>query len=214
MLFDFAELPPRECYKLAVSTIVPRPIAWTVTLDVEGRANAAPFSFFNVFSDDPVVVGIGVGPRPQGSLKDTAGNVRATGEFVVCLVSEDAQARMNITAADFEHGVDEIQEAGLTALPSARVKPPRIAESPVALECRTFQLVPIGAHTLILGEVLAMHVRDDCVLDPGKHYIDTPKLGLIGRMHGRGWYARTRDLFEVPRISAAEWFARKAERAD
>jgi flavin reductase (DIM6/NTAB) family NADH-FMN oxidoreductase RutF len=212
MLFDFAELPPRECYKLAVSTVVPRPIAWTVTLDAEGRVNAAPFSFFNVFSDDPVVVGIGVGPRPEGSPKDTADNVRATGQFVVCLVSEEAQAKMNVTAADFAHGVDELGEAGLTPLPSARVRPPRIAESPVALECVTFQLIPIGGHTLILGQVLAMHVRDDCVLDADKHYIDTPKLGLVGRMHGRGWYTRTGDLFEVPRVTAAEWMAGKAER--
>jgi flavin reductase (DIM6/NTAB) family NADH-FMN oxidoreductase RutF len=212
MLFDFAQLPPRECYKLAVSTVVPRPIAWTVTQDAEGRVNAAPFSFFNVFSDDPVVVGIGVGPRPEGSLKDTAGNVRATGEFVVCLVSEAAQAGMNVTAADFPHGVDELEEAGLTPVPSAKVKPPRIGESPVALECVTYQLIPIGGHTLILGRVLAMHVRDDCVLDAEKHYIDTPRLGLIGRMHGRGWYARTGDRFEVPRITAAEWAAQKARR--
>jgi flavin reductase (DIM6/NTAB) family NADH-FMN oxidoreductase RutF len=212
MLFDFDRIPPRECYKLAVSTVVPRPIAWAVTRDAEGRVNAAPFSFFNVFSDDPVVVAIGVGPRPEGALKDTAGNVRATGELVVCLVSEEAQAKMNVTAADFPHGVDELAEAGLTPLPSVKVKPPRIAESPVALECVTWQIVPIGAHTLILGRVVAMHVRDDCVLDPEKHYIDTPRLGLIGRMHGRGWYARTSDLFEVPRITAAEWAERKASR--
>jgi flavin reductase (DIM6/NTAB) family NADH-FMN oxidoreductase RutF len=105
--------------------------------------------------------------------------------------------------------VDELVEAGLSALPSAKVAPPRIAESPVALECETFQLVPAGLHTIVLGRVVAMHIRDDCVLDPAKRYVDTPKLGLVGRMHGRGWYARTTDRFEVPRITAAEWEARK-----
>jgi flavin reductase (DIM6/NTAB) family NADH-FMN oxidoreductase RutF len=81
MYFDFANLPVRDRYKLAVSTIVPRPIAWMVTQDLEGRVNAAPYSFFNVFSDTPVVVGIGVGARPEGSLKDTAANVRSSGQF-------------------------------------------------------------------------------------------------------------------------------------
>ena len=105
--------------------------------------------------------------------------------------------------------LDELAEAGLSTLPSAKVKPPRIAESPVALECETFQLIPAGRHTIVLGRVLAMHIRDDCVLDPAKRYVDTPKLGLVGRMHGRGWYVRTTDRFEVKRVTAAEWEARK-----
>ena len=212
MYFDFAQLPARERYKLAVSTVVPRPIAWMVTLDEGARVNAAPFSFFNVFSDDPVVVGIGIGPRPAGSAKDTAANVRARGEFVVCLVSEEVLQGMNVTAADFEPGIGELAQAGLTPLPSIKVAPPRIAESPVALECTTFQLIPIGRHTLVLGEVVAMHVRDECMLDPARHHVDTPALHLVGRMHGRGWYARTTDLVDVPRVTAAEWLAGKAER--
>ena len=209
MFFDFEALPKKERYKLVVSTVVPRPIAWLVTQDAEGRTNAAPYSFFNAFSDDPVVVGFGAGPRPEGALKDTAANIRATGQFVVCLVSEATVQGMNITAADFPPGVDELAEAGLTTSPSAKVKPPRIAESPVALECETFQLIPAGRHTIVLGRVLAMHIRDDCVLDPAKRYVDTPKLGLVGRMHGRGWYARTTDRFEVKRITADEWADRK-----
>src|SRR3712207_1698097 len=142
MLFDFDALPVNDRYKLVVSTVVPRPIAWVVSQDAAGLVNAAPYSFFNAFSDDPVVVGIGCGPRPAGALKDTLANIKATGQFVVCLVSEELARRMNITATDFESGVDELAEAGLTPAPSARVAPPRIAESPVALECETFQLVP------------------------------------------------------------------------
>jgi flavin reductase (DIM6/NTAB) family NADH-FMN oxidoreductase RutF len=209
MYFDFANLPVRDRYKLAVSTIVPRPIAWMVTLDELDRVNAAPFSFFNIFSDDPMVVGIGIGPRPEGSAKDTVANVRARGEFVICLVSEEVLQGMNVTAADFEPGTGELAQAGLTPLPSEKVAPPRIAESPVALECRTFQLIPIGRHTLVLGEVVGMHIRDELMLDPARHYVDTPGLRLVGRMHGRGWYARTTDLVDVPRITAAEWLAGK-----
>ncbi len=211
MLFDFEALPARERYKLLVSTIVPRPIAWVVSQDAEGLVNAAPYSFFNAFADDPAVVCIGCGPRPEGSPKDTLANIRATGQFVVCLVPETALAAMNVTATDFAPGFDELDEAGLTKLASTKVAPPRIAESPVALECETFQLVPVGHHTIVMGKVLAMHVRDDAVLDAAKNYIDTPKLELVGRMHGRGWYTRTTDRVEVERYTAAEWAARKAE---
>jgi flavin reductase (DIM6/NTAB) family NADH-FMN oxidoreductase RutF len=209
MLFDFATVPPREAYKLLVSCVVPRPIAWVVSQDSAGVINAAPFSFFNAFSDNPAVIGFGCGPRPEGASKDTAANIRATGQFVVCLVPESAVHGMNTTAIDFPPGIDELAEAGLSTVASTRVKPPRIAESPVAMECETFQLVPAGRHTIVLGRVLAMHIRDDCMLDPAKFYVDTPKLGLIGRMHGRGWYARTSDRFEVPRLTVAEWEARK-----
>jgi flavin reductase (DIM6/NTAB) family NADH-FMN oxidoreductase RutF len=115
---------------------------------------------------------------------------------------------MTITAIDLPPEVDELAEAKLTPVPSTLVKPPRIAESPVAFECETRQLVPLGGNTLVLGNILAAHVQDDCVLNAEKHYIDTPKLGLIGRMHGGGGYARTTDIINVPRIPLAEWKAR------
>ncbi|MCR0980528.1 flavin reductase family protein [Roseomonas populi] len=206
MLFDFAALQKKDRYKLVVSTIVPRPIAWMVTQDAQGRTNAAPFSFFNVFSNDPVVVGIGVGARGMGGeevadMKDTMDNIRAIGEFTVCLVSEELAEAMNVTGADYPTGVDEIAMAGLTTAPSAKIRPPRIAESPVALECRLWQAIPIGTHNLVLGEVLAVHVRDECMLDVDRLYVDTPKLNLVGRMHGGGWYARTTDRFDMPRVT-------------
>lgn len=210
MLFDFEKIPPQDAYKLVVSTVVPRPIAWVVSQDRAGTVNVAPYSFFNAFSDDPVVVGIGCGPRPEGVAKDTLANIRATGQFVVNLVPFEHVERMNVTAVEFGPEVDELAEAGLTPLPSSRVAPPRIAESPVALECETFQLVPAGRHTIVLGRVLAVHVRDDCVLDAAKCYVDTPRLGLVGRMHGRGWYVRTTDRFELPRMTVAQWEERKA----
>lgn len=203
MFFDFREIPGKECYKLLVSTVTPRPIAWVVSQDAQGVLNAAPFSFFNAFSGD--VVGIGVGHRRPGQAKDTSANIRETLEFVVNLVAEWNAEAMNITGIDFDPNVDELAQAGLTPAPSTRVKPPRIAESPVAMECELMQIVDIGDAGLVLGRVMAMHVRDEFVLDAANNYIDTPNLKLLGRMHGRGWYARTSDLFDMPRISVADW---------
>jgi flavin reductase (DIM6/NTAB) family NADH-FMN oxidoreductase RutF len=206
MLFDFATIPARERYKLMVSTIVPRPIAWIVTQDLHGQLNAAPFSFFNALAGDPPVVGIGIGSHDPVRPKDTRQNIRDTGQFVVNLVSEEAREMMNITAIEFERGVSEPREAGLTTVPSVHVKPPRIAESPVSMECELMQIIEFGPESaLVLGRILAMHVRDDAVSDPVKLHIDTPRLNLIGRMHGAGWYARTSDLFHMDRIPRDAW---------
>jgi flavin reductase (DIM6/NTAB) family NADH-FMN oxidoreductase RutF len=209
MLFDFATIDAANRYKLLVSTVVPRPIAWVVSLDAEGRRNAAPFSFFNAFSQDPPVVCIGIGGRRPGDIKDTGNNIRVTGEFVVNLVAAENAEQMNITAIEFGADVDELTEAGLTTLPSVKVKPPRIKESPVAMECERLATIELGnERALVLGRVLAMHIRDDAVIDAQKCYIDTPRLDLIGRMHGRGWYTRTSDRFEMPRINEKDWTRR------
>jgi flavin reductase (DIM6/NTAB) family NADH-FMN oxidoreductase RutF len=206
MLFDFETLSPQERYKLLVSTVVPRPIAWVVTQDPAGALNAAPYSFFNVMSGDPPVLVIGIGGRKPGDAKDTGQNIRETGQFTVCLVNHATSEQMNITAIDFPPEIDEIAEAKLTTLPSTRIKPPRIAESPVSFECERMMGIELGIdRTLVLGRVVAMHVRDDCVMDAARCYIDTPKLDLIGRMHGAGWYAKTSDLYEQPRIPLGDW---------
>jgi flavin reductase (DIM6/NTAB) family NADH-FMN oxidoreductase RutF len=206
MLFDFAELAASDRYKLLVSTITPRPIAWVVSQDSTGILNAAPFSFFNAFAGDPPVVGIGIGAHAPDQPKDTRANIRETKEFVVNLVSEENAEAMNVSAIAFPLGVNELTQAGLTTQSSLHVKPPRIAESPVSMECSLLQIVDLGEDNgLVLGRVLAMHVRDDAVLDPEKRLIDTPKLKLIGRMHGSGWYARTSDLFQMSRIRLGDW---------
>jgi flavin reductase (DIM6/NTAB) family NADH-FMN oxidoreductase RutF len=206
MLFDFADMPTRECYKLLVSTVTPRPIAWVVSMDAKGIINAAPFSFFNAFSGNPPVVGIGMGSHRPGRPRDTRANIAETGQFVVNLVAEENAEAMNITAIEFERGVEELAQAGLTPLTSVRVKPPRIGESPVSLECELIQIIDLGPDSgLVLGRVVAMHIHDDAVIDASKRYIDTPKLKLIGRMHGAGWYVRTSDLFEMPRIAVEQW---------
>jgi flavin reductase (DIM6/NTAB) family NADH-FMN oxidoreductase RutF len=211
MLFDFATLKDENAYKLLISTVVPRPIAWVTTQDVDGSVNAAPFSFFNAVSGKPPVVVIGIGGRAPGDVKDTGGNIRRTGQFVVNLVSNALAEKMNVTAIDFGKEVNELAQAGLTTAPSARVRPPRIAESPVSLECERLVIVEVGIdRAVVLGSVLAIHVKDEFVLNSERCYIDTPKLDLIGRMHGGGWYARTTDLFEMPRIAVGDWTLREA----
>ena len=212
MLFDFAKISARDGYKLMVATITPRPIAWVVSQDGNGHLNAAPFSFFNAFSGDPPVVGIGIGSHEPGRAKDTRRNICETREFVVNLVSEAVAEAMNITAIEFEPEVNELAEARLKTIPSVKVKPPRIAASPVSMECALLQTVELGPDNgLVLGRIVAMHVHDHLVLDPAKHYIDTPNLKLIGRMHGTGWYARTSDLFPMDRIPRANWTLRAAK---
>jgi len=206
MLFDIEKLDSQNTYKLLVATVVPRPIAWVTTVDEDARLNAAPFSFFNAVSGYPPIVCFGIGGRAPGDAKDTGNNIRRTGQFVVNLVSDELVEQMNITAIDFGPEIDEVFEAALTPVPSTKVRPPRILEAPVSMECERLVTVEVGNdRSVVLGRVLAMHVRDDCVMDAEKCYIDTPKLNLVGRMHGRGWYTRTTDRFEMPRIEVPEW---------
>jgi flavin reductase (DIM6/NTAB) family NADH-FMN oxidoreductase RutF len=211
MHFDLAAIPQTDAYKLLVSTVVPRPIALATTVDREGRINAAPFSFFNAVSSIPPVVVLGISPGDPNSpgagdgYKDTERNIRDTGEFVVNLVDEALAERMNICAVDFPSAIGELGEAGLTPIPSIGVRPPRIAESPVSFECQRITGLSLGARsTLEVGRVIHIHIRDDLV-DPERYYVATDKMRLVGRMHGRGWYARTSDLFLMERMTLAEW---------
>jgi flavin reductase (DIM6/NTAB) family NADH-FMN oxidoreductase RutF len=207
--FDFGVLSARDRYKLIVSTVVPRPIAWIVTVDREGRANAAPFSFFNAFSTDPPVVGVGIGSYDPNRPKDTRRNIQDTKEFVINLVSEEMAEAMNVTAIQFEQSVSELEEAQLDTAPSVHVRPPRIAGCPVAMECELMQIVELGPEPgLVLGRVLAMHVREDAILDAANHHVDAARMNLIGRMHG-SWYARSSDLIRMDRINRADWQAVK-----
>ncbi len=211
MLFEMDKLSAVNAYKLLVSTVVPRPIAWVSTRDLDGRINAAPFSFFNAMSGQPPIICFGIGGRAPGDAKDTGNIIRRTGDFVVNLVDNARAEAMNITAIEFGPEVDEFKEAGLTELASVKVRAPRIAESPVSMECERLVIVEVGVdRAVVMGKVVAMHIRDDCVLDAEKCYVDTPKLDLIGRMHGRGWYARTTDRFDLPRIEVEAWSGRRA----
>ena len=189
--------------------MVPRPIALATTVDGAGRVNAAPFSFFNAVSSVPPVVVLGISPGDASGdgYKDTERNIHDSGEFVVNLVDEALAERMNICAVDFPASIGELEKAELTPLPSVGVRPPRIAQSPVSFECRRITGLSLGPRsTLEVGRVIHMHIRDDLV-DPAKTYVHTEKMRLIGRMHGRGWYARTTDLFLMDRLDLATWNA-------
>ena len=209
MHFDLAQIPTTDVYKLLVSTVVPRPIALATTVDGAGRVNAAPFSFFNAVSSVPPVVVLVISPGDASGdgYKDNERNIRDSGEFVVNLVDEALAERMNICAVDFPASIGELEKAELTPLPSVGVRAPRIAQSPVSFECRRITGLSLGPRsTLEVGWVIHIHIRDDLV-DPAKTYVHTEKMRLIGRMHGRGWYARTTDLFLMDRLDLATWNA-------
>ncbi len=212
MRFDLEEVGTQNAYKLLAATVMPRPIAWVVTQDAEGRINAAPFSFFNVMGSAPPTVAIGLLADPERGFKDTARNILDTGEFVVNLVPERLVRAMNVTAIDAPRGVEELSLAGLATEPSARVRPPRIAESPVAFECVSLSSVETGPfQVVVIGHVLTVHIADDCVLDAERAHIDTPKLDLVARSYGSD-YVRSHDTFSLARPVWAEWNARKSEK--
>lgn len=206
MQFDFAEIAAKDRYKLMVSTIVPRPIAWVVTQSAAGVVNAAPYSFFNGVGGDPPLISISIEGRSGGGRKDTAVNIRQSGQFVVNMVDYAVAQEMVVTAIDFAPEVSEVEEARLTTAASVKVMPPRIAQSPVAFECEVYKIVELpNDRDLVLGRILYMHIADEAMLDAARTYVDTPVLDLVGRMHGGGWYCRTRDQFEVQRIPVEEW---------
>jgi flavin reductase (DIM6/NTAB) family NADH-FMN oxidoreductase RutF len=205
MLFDMETLPQQDRYKILAASVVPRPIAWVTTRSRDGIVNAAPFSFFNAMGADPPTLALGLIPR-EGRLKDTAANIQQTAEFVVNLVAEANAEAMNVTCIDAPPEVDEIALAGLTPVPSLKVAPPRIGESPVSFECRLIAALVVGPmQVVVLGRVVCAHIDDAVVLDAERCHLDTPALHLIGRMHGSGIYVRTADRFEMPRPTWAEW---------
>lgn len=207
MRFDLETAPASVAYKLLVGLVAPRPIALITSIDEQGRLNAAPFSAYNYLCTDPPIVGVGVTNRPGENHvpKDTARNIRRTGEFVVNVVTEDIAEQMNICATDFPAEISEVEMAGFTTAPSQVVKPPRIAEAHAALECREYTTMEIGRSRIILGRVVSVYV-DDRFVDSDGPYIKADELHAIGRMNGLGNYARTRDAFMViPRISYPDW---------
>jgi flavin reductase (DIM6/NTAB) family NADH-FMN oxidoreductase RutF len=204
--FNFAELQPMQRYKLLCGLVVPRPIALVTTTSRDGVVNAAPFSFFNVFSENPALIVLGLQHNNDGSPKDTTRNIHLTGEFVVNLVDEGIAEAMNLSATDFPPGEGEPLALGMPTLPSILVTPPRLADAPAAFECRRTLGLAFGAQReLLIGEVVAAHVRED-IVDPATLNVDFAALAPVGRLCGNA-YARQRDRFELKRMSYAEWRA-------
>jgi len=190
----------RDIEKLLVGVILPRPIAFVSTISLDGVANLAPFSFFTAVCPKPPVVCFCNSIRARdGSKKDTLRNVEATGEFVINVVSEDFALQMVACSGDYPPDVSEFDVSGLTPIPSDLVKPPRVKESRVQMECRLLQVITVstqpGGGSLVMGEVLRFHV-DDGVIDQGT--VDPDRLRPIGRMGGID-YVRTTDRFTMTR---------------
>jgi len=190
----------RYAYRILAGLVTPRPIAWVTTIDEEGRINAAPFSFFNVFGTRPPILGFAPGDKEPGIPKDTARNIRRTGEFVVNIVDEACAEAMNQTSTELDHGVSEIELAGLHTTPSPPVAPPRISESPVALECREWSTLEIGQNRLVIGLIDRVHTREG-ILDPETLLVNTEIYSPIGRMEVPSGYCRTEDRFQMERPS-------------
>ncbi len=197
MIIDPATTPPQQIYKILIGSVVPRPIGFISTISLDGKHNLAPFSFFNAVSGDPPVVAFAASFREPR--KDSYVNIKATGEFVVNIVTEAIAEKMNLTSGEYPHGSDEFEISGLTPIPSDLVRAPRVAESPVNMECRVMQIIDISDRpfggSLILGEVIRFHVAGEIVQN---YRVDPAKLLAIGRMGGNE-YARTRDRFEMIR---------------
>ncbi len=213
MYFEVSQTEPRSIYNLLIGLVAPRPIALVTSRNESGAMNAAPFSAYNYLCTDPPVVGIGVTDRPGGEFvpKDTARNIRRTGEFVVNVVTEDLMRQMNICATDFPAEVSEIEMAGLHTTASSIVGVPRLTEAKAALECVEHSTIEIGRSRIILGRVVAMYVEDEFI-DPAGPYVKAEELHAIGRMNGLGSYVRTRDAFVTqPRIPYAEWVKGRRE---
>lgn len=202
MEFDFDTLGPDDRYRLLTNFVGPRPIALVSTCDAEGRANAAPMSFFNVFSHEPPLVVLGIQTRPDGAIKDTVANIRDTGVFTVNMVDMALAPGMLVCGLPFPAEVDEIATAGLTAAPGARITAPWIAEAPVAMECAVEQLIDYDRRVLVLGRVLYMHVRRDC-LDAAGRYVDPDRYQPIARLHADNYITSDRQfVLKAPDISS------------
>ncbi len=198
---DPEKISQQDNYKLLIGSVLPRPIAFVSTQSKDGKINLAPFSFFNaVCSKPPTILFCPAIRGSDGHKKDTLLNIEETGEFVVNIVSEDIAVPMNQTAAEYPRGVDEFKESGLTAAPSVVIKPPRVLESPLSMECKLQQIITVGdgglgSGCVVLGTVVQFHIRED-LYSNGR--IDTAGLKPVARLAGAA-YCPVRDVFELPR---------------
>ena len=206
MQLTLADLTPTQRYFLLSSLVVPRPIAWVTTLNADGRINAAPFSFFQLLGQEPPLIVLGIGRRDDGSAKDSFANIRRDREFVINIVTEHNAEAMNLSATDFPPGMGEPETLGLKTEPSLLVKPPRLALAPAHLEGREIQTLLIGQNQVVMGELLAVNIRDEFI-DATSLRVHTEKMHIIGRLQGgaTGGYTRTQDKFDIKRLTYADW---------
>jgi flavin reductase (DIM6/NTAB) family NADH-FMN oxidoreductase RutF len=200
MQIDVATADVVSTYHHLVSIVTPRPIAWVTSVSPAGVVNLAPFSFFNAFGANPPIVVFSPTLKRDGSKKDTLRNVEATGEFVINVVTSSLAEKANLSSIELPPDESEIELAGLHTTPSTKVKPPRLVESPVNLECKVRQIIPCGtgpiAANLIIGEIVYLHIVDSVLDEQGK--VDPRKLKTVARL-GQEYWCHTSDLFELKR---------------
>jgi flavin reductase (DIM6/NTAB) family NADH-FMN oxidoreductase RutF len=192
--FDPAIVERRQVYRLLTGAVVPRPIGWASTVSPGGRTNLAPFSFFTVVCVVPPMISLTIARNPDGSEKHTLRNIRQTGEFCFNVVTQPVWTQMVDSANGFPEEESEFDKTGLTAIPSVKIKPPRVREVPIHFECKLHQVMELGPnrHPLAIGEVIYMHVDPGCMTGG---YIDVRKLDPIGRLNGF-FYATVGEIFK------------------
>jgi flavin reductase (DIM6/NTAB) family NADH-FMN oxidoreductase RutF len=197
MQYAARDLTPHDRYKIVTSFVLPRPIAWLTTIGEDGTVNAAPFSFFNVFAEDPPLVMVAINKRPDGRIKDSWVNIQRSGEFVVNMTDEPLARAMHDSSGDFPPNVGEPGYLGLGLAPSVDVKPPRLADAPWAMECRIWQIITVkDDRQLVIGEGLQFHIRDE-LWDTERMRVHTEKYHPVGRMFADR-YCRTDDRVMFP----------------
>lgn len=193
MEFDFEAIEPQSRYRLLTNFIGPRPIALVTTRSEAGHNNAAPMSFFNVFSHDPAIVVLGIQPRLTGEQKDTMVNIRRSGAFAISMVDMALSQQMLICGLGFDSEVDELDVAGLTPVECRKIDVAYPQEAPCVFECRVERLIDYPRRTLVLGEVVQMHVRRNC-LDAEGHYVDPEFYQPIARLHADNYVTSDRQF--------------------
>jgi flavin reductase (DIM6/NTAB) family NADH-FMN oxidoreductase RutF len=188
----------RSMYRTMTGTVVPRPIGWVSSTAEDGTDNLAPYSFFNVVSVAPPTVMFAAGDRPDSSdgMSDTTRNARATGEFVVNLVTHQFAEAMNESSAILPPDRSEFDHASLERAPSIRVDPPRVAGVDVAFECELHETQSVGSHTVVMGEVVYVHLDDGILNDEGK--VDVREVDAVGRLAG-SYYDTVQSRFRMER---------------
>jgi len=205
---DPEPLEQTAVYKILISSVVPRPIAWVSSIDAEGIRNVAPFSYFMAITDNPPTIAFSSSPRAaapgaERGKKDTLRNVEATREFVVNIVDDALAEHMNLTSGEYPPEVDEFALAGLMSAPGVKVKTPRVATAPISMECKLARIIPVGnaPANLVLGEIVYFHVRDD-IYDAATGRLDMHRLRPVGRLCGN-LYTHVHDIFEMKRPGAS-----------
>jgi flavin reductase (DIM6/NTAB) family NADH-FMN oxidoreductase RutF len=197
------QLATSELQTLLQNTVMPRPIAFASTLDTQGNPNLSPFSFFNVFSSNPPILIFSPARKgTDGTLKDTFLNIKDTQEVVINMVSKNMVEQMSLSSVAYAKGINEFEKAGFTMLPSEKVKPYRVEESPVQFECKVKDVIEMGnepgAGNLVICEVINIHVSENAFDNKGN--IDPIRLDLVGRMGGPYYIQTTSEgLFQIPK---------------